>query len=73
MASEKREIGRSFIGILLYQNTNGKLKPTLINKNFNIPPEIIMGQLKLFIKLITKSYYPDFKENTTIIDLDPEE
>lgn len=73
MVNERKEIGRSFIGISLYQNTNGKLKPTLINKSFNIPPEIIIFQLKLFVKMLEENYYPDFKDGVSTVNIDPEE
>ena len=73
MEGSEKEVGRSFIGISIYQDSNGKIKPRLINKNFNIPVDIIISQLKFLQKMLEDNHYPRFKGNTTIINLGSEE
>lgn len=62
MENQEKELGRFAANIVLLEE-NKKLKPVFITRSNNMSPDIIINQLKLFIKSLEDSYYPKFKDN----------
>lgn len=73
MENRKKETIKFALGIDLVLDNNGKIKPKLIAKNINMPNDIIINQLRLFVKMLEENYYPNFKGSTTVVDLWPSE
>ena len=73
MESREKEIGRFGVGISILQEENGKIKANFVNKNFNVPRELIITELRLFLRMLEDNLYPDFKDNITTIDIGPDE
>ena len=69
----EEEIGRFVIGISLLQSNNRKITADFTNKNFNIPKQIIISELRLFLRMLEDDLYPDFKNNITTINIGPDE
>lgn len=63
----KKEIGRFSIGMSLLQETNEKITTNFINKNFNVPNDIILSQLNLFTRMLEDNNYQDFRNNINTI------
>lgn len=73
MEDGKKEIGRFKLGISLLQEENGKITTIFFNRNFNVSKDVVLSQLRLFIKMVEDEVYPSFRDNITTIDLGPEE
>lgn len=67
---EEKEPRRFSLGIELNTN-NAILKPRFIVRNSNMSKDIIINQLRLFIKKLEDDYYPDFRNDITTINSDP--
>ncbi len=62
MEETKKEIGRFAASIVILEE-NKKLKPLFFTRSTNMSPDVLITQLKLFIKSLEDSYYPKFKDN----------
>ncbi len=71
MENKEKENISFALGISLSHESN-RIKPKMIVRNVNMPNEIIMIQLKFFIKSLEEENYPDFKNNLTKIGFSPE-
>lgn len=68
----ERELGRFGIAIKLFLDNEMNIKYKFDSLDLNIPKEMIITQLRTFIKILEEDYYPDFKDNITTISGKPE-
>ena len=62
---EPKIIGKFALGILLCRYSNGKVEYRFQAKNENIPIEIILAQVKAWLRNQENQYFDNFDKNTT--------
>ena len=67
---EPKEIGRFAFGIILYKYPNGRVEYRFQSKNQGIPLEIILMQVKAFLRNQENQYFDKYDKNTTQTDSD---
>ncbi len=65
------KIGAFTLSINLFEE-NGIFMPKFESFNFNMPKEVLMSQLKSFLKRLEDDYNRSFKDNITTISGKPE-
>ena len=66
MEKSKKEIGRFALAIQLLQGEEN-LDSKVSSYDFNMPKEMLITQLRTFVKMLEENYYPEFKGNITSI------
>ena len=67
---EPKEVGRFAFGIILYRYPDGRVEYRFQSKNQGIPIEIILMQLKAFLRNQENEYFDRYDKNTTPTDSD---
>lgn len=60
MTEERKITGRFVFGIQIAQNPDGTENVETTSKNNNIPEEILIMQMKAYLKNIEKKYFDNF-------------
>lgn len=67
---EKESI--SFVLGIKLLHENNIIKPKMVIRDLNMPPDIVVNQLKSLIKMLEEENYPNFKNSLTKIGMKPE-
>ena len=67
---EPQEVGRFAFGIILYRYPDGRVEYRFQSKNQGIPIEIILIQLKAFLRNQENGYFDRYDKNTSNTDAD---
>ena len=62
---EPKEIGRFAFGIILYKFSDGRVEYRFQSKNRGIPLEIILMQVKAFLRNQENQYFDKYDKNAT--------
>ena len=60
---EDNEIGQFMFGIRLFTNPDGSTNYEIKSAKDGIIPEIVIMQIKIFLKKLDKDYFNNFKNN----------
>ena len=65
MPNEANEIGRFVLGIRVFEHTDGRTEYQTQSVNQGVPVEIVIMQLKAFLKKLEKDYFDEFNKGTS--------
>ena len=69
---EPKEIGRFALGIILYKHPDNRVEYRFQSKNQNIPLEIVLLQVKAWLRNQENKYFSNYDKNITEGDSPPE-
>lgn len=64
MSKEPKEIGRFAFGIRLFRYSDGRTEWRLQSANEGVPNEIVIMQMKAFLRNLENDYFDNFDKNT---------